>query len=340
MMHMKILFIGMGSIGQRHLQNIQSLYGKDVECFAMRNTSHNNHIKDGVATPVKDLNEYYQIGVFQTLDEALNEYAYDAVFITNPSSLHSEVILKCLDYQINIFVEKPLCINLKEAQEIKSKLTYSNSILYVGYQTHFDPIFRKVYDLIANSKLGDVVSARFEWCTFLPDHHKYEDYRTGYAARSDLGGGVLLGLSHEIDVILSFFGLPDTIRAIESSNKKLEINADDTVMILCKYSDNNFPLSLILSYSQVTETRGFRIQCENGLIDCDWNGGVVNITDRNKSDAPQAFESNMLRNEIFTSQTKSFIDAVHRKDSSITNIDNSINILKFIENVKKGIECE
>ena len=68
MIHMKILFIGMGSIGQRHLQNIQSLYGKDVECFAMRSTSHNNHIKDGVATPVKDLNEYYQIGVFQTLD--------------------------------------------------------------------------------------------------------------------------------------------------------------------------------------------------------------------------------------------------------------------------------
>ena len=112
----------MGSIGQRHLQNIQSLYGKDVECFAMRNTSHNNHIKDGVATPVKDLNEYYQIGIFQTLDEALNEHAYDAVFITNPSSLHSEAILKCLDYQINIFVEKPLCTDYKEGLILLNQL--------------------------------------------------------------------------------------------------------------------------------------------------------------------------------------------------------------------------
>jgi len=192
--------------------------------------------------------------------------------------------------------------------------------------------------LIVSNELGDVVSARFEWCTFLPDHHKYEDYRMGYAARNDLGGGVLLGLSHEIDVILSFFGLPDTIRAIESSNKKLEINADDTIMALCEYSNNSFPLSLVLSYSQVTETRGFRIQCENGLIDCDWNSGVINITDRNKSDTPEAFESNMLRNEIFMSQTKSFIDAVRRKDDSITNINNSINILEFIENVRKGME--
>ena len=334
---MNILFIGMGSIGQRHLQNIQTIYGKDVRCFAVRTTSHNNYIKDGVAKVVESLSEHYQIGIFNSIGEALNKQTYDVVFITNPSSLHSETILKCLDYQINIFVEKPLCINLKEADEIKNKLIHTNSILYVGYQTHFDPIFQKVNDLIASNELGDVVSARFEWCTFLPDHHRYEDYRAGYSARSDLGGGVLLGLSHEIDVILSFFGLPDTIRAIESSNKKLEISAEDTVMTLCEYSNNNFPLSLILSYSQVTETRGFRIQCENGLIDCDWNNGVVNITDRNKSDVPQAFESNMLRNELFISQTKSFIDAVQHKDSSIINIDNSVNILKFIENVKKGM---
>ncbi len=336
---MKILFIGMGSIGQRHLQNIQSLYGKDVECFAVRSISHNNHIKDGVATPVKDLNEYYQIGVFKTLDAALNGHAYDAVFITNPSSMHSETILKCLDFKINIFVEKPLCVSFKEAERIKNKLTNTNSILYVGYQTHFDPVFQKAKDLIAGNELGDVVSARFEWCTFLPDHHKYEDYREGYAARSDLGGGVLLGLSHEIDVVLSLFGMPNTIKAIESKNKKLDIGADDTIMALCGYSKDghNFPLSLVLSYSQVFETRNFRIQCEDGFIDCDWNNRKISVVERNKSEVPEIFESNMSRNEIFIAQTKGFIGAIRCKDISIINIDNSINILKFIENVKKGM---
>jgi len=337
---MKILFIGMGSIGQRHLQNIQSLYGKEVKCFAVRSTLHNNYIKDGIATVVENLANHYQIGVFSSLDEALVGQTYDAVFITNPSSLHSNTILKCLSYQISIFVEKPLCINSKEAREIKNKLIYTDSILYVGYQTHFDPIFKKVNDLIVSKELGSVVSARFEWCTFLPDHHKYEDYRTGYAARNDLGGGVILGLSHEVDVIVNFFGMPDIIKAVESSNKKIDISADDTIMALCKYSiddKNLFSLSLVLSYSQVVETRGFRIQFENGFIDCDWNNGKVNIVDRRKVDSHKTFESNMSRNEIFIEQTKFFIEAVRCKDTSIINIENSINILKFIENIKTGL---
>ena len=336
---MKILFIGLGSIGQRHLQNIQSLYGEDVECFAVRSTLHNNYIKDGFATTVKDLNRHYKIGVFKTLEAALNEHEYDSVFITNPSSMHLETILNCLDKKINIFVEKPLCITFEEAQIIENKLTNTNSILYVGYQTHYDPIFQKAKDLIASNQLGDVVSARFEWCTFLPDHHQYEDYREGYAARSDLGGGVLLGLSHEIDIVLSLFGMPNTINAIESKNKKLDINADDTVMVLCGYSKNglNFPVSLVLSYSQVFETRNFKIQCENGLIDCDLNKGKISFVDLKKSEIPEVLESSMNRNEVFLAQTQNFINAVRFKDASIINIDNSINVMKFIKNLKKGI---
>ena len=330
----------MGSIGQRHLQNIQTLYGQDVKCFAVRNTSHNNYIKNGVAKSVKDLNEFYKIGVFKTLEEALSKYEYDAVFVTNPSSMHAETILKCLDCKINIFVEKPLCINFEEAERIKNKLKTTSAILYIGYQNHFDPVFKKSKKLIVGNKLGDIVSARFEWCTFLPDHHKYEDYTEGYAARNDLGGGVLLGLSHEIDAVISLFGMPNTIKAIESKNKKLNISADDTVMVLCSYSqkNHNFPLSIILSYSQVFETRNFKIQCEDGLIDCDLNKGKVSIIERNKLEKFEVFESNMSRNEIFLAQTKNFINAIVNKNTSITNIDKSLKVLKFIDTIRKEIQ--
>ena len=337
---MKILFIGMGSIGQRHLQNLRSLYGKEMKCFAVRTTLHNTYIKDGIARLVNDLAGFYKIEVFKSLKEALNEQEYDAVFITNPSSLHSKMILTCLDYRVNIFVEKPLCISTNEAREINDKLSHTNSILYVGYQTHFDPIYKKVRDCIRSNGLGSVVSARFEWCTFLPDHHKYEDYQSSYAAREDLGGGVLLGLSHEIDVLLNFFGVPTLIKAVESTNRNLNISADDTMMVLCKYFEhyeNQFSLSLVLSYSQVFETRGFRIHLENGFIDCDWNKGTVNIVDRAKLSTPEIFQSKMTRNQIFCDQTKYFIDAVRRKDTSITNIENSLKILNFIENTKMAL---
>ena len=336
---MKILFIGLGSIGQRHLQNLKLIYGSNIKFYAVRTTSHNNYIKDGLSKKINDLNDHYEIELFKSIDEAMQKNKYDSVFITNPSSLHAETIIKCLEFRVNIFVEKPLCVTTEEGEIIKNKLKNSDSILYIGYQNHFDPLFQKVKDLICSKKLGDLVSARFEWCTYLPDHHKYEDYKKSYAARSDLGGGVLLGLSHEIDMIISLFGQPNTITALKSNNKKINLRVDDTIMALCDYSNKNnkFILNLTLSYSQILETRNFKIHLEEGFIDCDLNERKITILDSKKSETPEIFESNISRNEIFISQTKQFIKAITSNDKSIINIDNSINILNFIKSIKSQV---
>lgn len=334
---MKILFIGLGSIGQRHIQNIKYLYGKKVKFDAVRTISHNNLIKDGSLEKVKDLNNFYKINTYKKIEDAMKENKYDAVFITNPSSLHAATVLKCLEFKVNIFVEKPLCVSIKEADMIKKKLKKNKSILYVGYQNHFDPMFQKVKDMVYSKKLGDLVSARFEWCTYLPNHHKYEDYKKGYAARSDLGGGVLLGLSHEIDMIISLFGLPSAITALKSNNKKINLSVDDTILALCDYSNknNNFALSLTLSYSQIYETRNFRIHFEDGFVECDFNQRKVIILDNKKSGLSKVFKSNLSRNKIFIAQTKEFINAIRKGDISINNIDNSINIINFIKDIKR-----
>ncbi len=286
------------------------------------------------------MNQFYQICVFKTLESAFSEHKYDAVFITNPSAMHLNIVLNCLAYKTNIFVEKPLCVSFEEAKRINDKFKNTDSILYVGYQTHFDPVFNQVKNLTSKKKLGDVVSVRFEWCTFLPDHHKYENYRKGYAARRDLGGGVMLGLSHEIDAIISLFGMPNTVKAIETKNKKLDINADDTVMVLFGYSQKNqkFPLSLILSYSQVFETRNFKIQFEDGLIDCDLNKGTLSVIDRRNLYTSQTFDSNLSRNDIFLAQTKNFMNAVINKDTSIINIDKSLDVLNLIDKIRQELK--
>lgn len=338
---MKILFIGMGSIGQRHIQNIKFLFGKDLEFFSVRTSNHNLLIKDGIAKPVKDLNDYYDIKeVFKNLDDALKKFKFDAVFITNPSSMHAKTILRCLDFNTNIFVEKPMCVNYEEALRINNKLRKCDCILYIAYQSRFDPIFKKTKEIITNNKLGSILSARFEWCTFLPDHHKYEDYRYGYAARKDLGGGVLLGLSHELDIILNLFGYPNSIDAIESKSRKINIEADDTVMALCKYSNKlkKFPLSIILSYSQVYETRNFRIQFDNGFIDCNWCTRKMIIVDRKKTKRTEIFHSKINRNDVFKLQTSYFFDCIKKKDFSINNIESSLNIMKLIKNIRINLK--
>ena len=66
----------------------------------------------------------------------------------------------------------------------------------------------KAKQLLDDGVIGRPLSARFFVGEYLPDFHPDEDYRKGYSARADLGGGVMLTLIHDIDLATWFFGSP------------------------------------------------------------------------------------------------------------------------------------
>ena len=105
---MKILFIGLGGIGQRHLRNLYAKFGDSASFIAYR-------VRDSrkTVTPTLTIDEgvdfikKYNVTVFSDLDEALSE-APDVAFICNPSSLHTFACTKAAMAGCHIFVEKPL----------------------------------------------------------------------------------------------------------------------------------------------------------------------------------------------------------------------------------------
>jgi len=333
---MNILFMGLGSIGQRHLQNLISTFGNEFDYYAVRNTSHNVYIKDGVAKDVSSLAKIYGLIEFFDIDKAFETVKFDIVYITNPSSMHLEGIKRAVKEGCAVFVEKPLCVDMVEVEKIK-QFHAKDSIVYVGYQTQFDPLYQALKDLIASRDFGMPVSFRSEWGTYLPDHHKYEDYRRGYAARKSLGGGVLLGLSHELDIILDIFGFPLAVASVESKNRQLEIEADDTFSVLCKFENNGIQFSgtLNLSYSQKFETRFLNLHFEKGFISFDFVKRTCAYL-LGKMTEPTVIHSSVTRNETFTKQTIAFIDAVKNKDFNFDNFDRAASVVNFVENIKNG----
>jgi predicted dehydrogenase len=84
---------GLGSIGQRHVRNLRALLGDQVEILAYRNRAASPVLNaDMTVKSGADLESTYQIRSFANLDDALNEKP-DAVFITNPNTLHVPVAL-------------------------------------------------------------------------------------------------------------------------------------------------------------------------------------------------------------------------------------------------------
>ncbi len=207
-----ILIAGLGSVGRRHLANLQSLGWTDIRV-----------LRSGLATlPECDLRG---VPVFTRLDEALDP-APLAVIVATPTALHLPVALAAARVGAHLLIEKPVSHNLTGLDALAAEVSRRHLQVLVGYQFRFHPGLQQIKTWIDAGAIGDVVSAQVHWGEHLPDMHPWEDYRHGYAARTDLGGGVLLTLCHPFDYLRWLLGEIDTVTGVAAVRNPLAVDVD------------------------------------------------------------------------------------------------------------------
>src|SRR4051812_39280480 len=117
---MRVLFCGLGGIGQRHLRNLRFMLGDQLEAHAYRVRRQSHRLLDNLSlAPDGDLEKDYQITVHTELDRALAAQP-DVVFVCNPSSHHTPVALAAAKAGAHIFIEKPVSNSLSQLDELLS----------------------------------------------------------------------------------------------------------------------------------------------------------------------------------------------------------------------------
>jgi predicted dehydrogenase len=101
--------------------------------------------------------------------------------------------------------------------------------------------------------------------TYLPEWHPWEDYRQSYAARGELGGGVLPTLDHEIDFLNWCLGTPQSAAGRSWNSGTLGIEADDTAILTVDYP-GGVAATFSLSMCRRDKSRGFELVGENGTL--------------------------------------------------------------------------
>lgn len=315
----KILIIGLGSIGQRHLRNLRYLLKDDVDIWAVRTRRLQYVITDQLTLDLKaNIEERYKIRVFNELEEALNE-GPDIVFITNPTSLHIPAALAAAQAGCHLFIEKPLSHNYDGIPELITIVESNKSVCFIGYQLRFHPCVKKVKSLLTNGAIGKLMAVRLEVGEYLPDWHQYEDYRQSYAARKDLGGGVILTQIHELDLIYDWFGLPRRVFAVGGHLSSLEIDVPDVASILyeCDYADHTLPVHVQLDYLQRPPNRKYQFIGEQGKIYVDLNVLTVHKIEA-KSDCEKKYNfSGVPRNQMFLDELVHFLACVRGEEEPI-----------------------
>ncbi len=208
---MKILIVGLGSIGQRHAGCLQKISGVDIAVL---------RTKKGTLKETSGFTEFYN------LEDAL-AYRPDGVIISNPTSLHVETALPFLQSGIKTLIEKPVADTAADAE----KLTTYSAHLRVAYCVRFLPLISIIKEIAAQET---VFKLSFKRSYYLPKWHPYADYRTEYTAKRLLGGGVIRTLSHEIDLMLYLFGEPVQTVGVTDKISPLEIDTDDFAFVSCK----------------------------------------------------------------------------------------------------------
>ena len=292
---MKFLIAGLGSIGRRHFRNLLALGERDILLYRTQLSS----LPD---------DELAGFPVETDLQVAL-AHNPQAVIISNPTALHLDVAIPAAEAGCSLLLEKPVSHSLEGVERLELALQNGGGKILVGFQFRFHPTLRKAAYIIQSGELGKLLSAQAHWGEFLPDWHPWEDFRQGYSARSDLGGGVVLTLSHPLDYLRFLIGEVGSVWAFTSS-RGLDMKVEDTAEIGLRFKSGVIG-SLHLDYNQRPPAHHFEIIGTQGNLRCDNSDGSLDVYDADKQTRknlmpPAGFD----RNQLFLDEMSHFLSVV------------------------------
>jgi predicted dehydrogenase len=241
--------VGLGSIGRRHAANLEALGRKVLAVRSRPGPGELGSIADAAAAGAT------------------------ALVIATPTSEHVEALRGALAAGLHAYVEKPLAHDSGGVEALLDEAEARGLVVATGYNLRFHPALEEVKAAIAAGRIGRLLSVRAEVGQYLPDWHPGEDYRRSYAARRDLGGGALLTLTHELDLVRWIAGevVECNGRALRVSS--LELDVDDVADIVCRHASGALS-SVHADFLDRAYNRRSRWVGELGTIAWEWRGPV------------------------------------------------------------------
>jgi predicted dehydrogenase len=325
---MKFMIAGLGSIGRRHLRNLQALGEKDILLYR----SHRSSLPD---------DELAGLPVETDLQAALGRRP-DAVIIANPTALHLEVAIPAAQAGAALLIEKPISHSPAGWTELR-KAAGAGAPILTGYHFRHHPTLQQAARLLQEGAIGNPISAHAHWGEYLPAWHPWEDFHQSYSARADLGGGVILTLSHPLDYLLWLLGPVQAVSAFTTRTGLLEKDGqipdvEDSAEIVLRFTSKAqaqrtgaaAPLaSLHLDYLQRPPAHWLHINGESGYLHWDNQTGVLEFCRAAHPERKEIFSppDGFTRNDLFVAEMQHFIQVARRETQPLCSLEDGLNAL-------------
>ncbi len=319
----RFLIAGLGSIGRRHLRNLVTLGEKDIVLLR----SHRATLPD------EELSGYPEE---TDLDAALEKYRPQAVIVSNPTALHLNVAVPAARQGCALLLEKPISDSMKGLRELEEAGRHGRARVLMAFQFRFHPGLVLARQMIREQAIGRVFSASVHYGEYLPGWHPWEDYRQGYAARADLGGGVLLTQCHALDYLPWLIGEPEAVSGLVGRFSDLELDVDDTAEITLRLAGSVVG-GIHLDLAQQPPSHQVLIEGTRGSIQCDLLTGMTRVYRAEVStwlDHP--LPAGWERNTMFLDEMKHFIEVAQGIVPPSCTLADGLRVMRVIEAVRRS----
>ena len=323
----RVLIVGYGSIGKRYLRIVRENL-PDATIMVYRHQ------------PVNDIPEMANLVTSSTDD--LCSFAPEAAIIANPAPFHLEISKVLAEMGCHLLIEKPISDKSDGVADFLETIRAAGVICQIGYNLRYLPSLSRFRDLINEGLVGWPLSVRCEIGQYLPNWRPDTDYRAGVSARSDLGGGVLLELSHEIDYLRWIFGEIEWVSGWIGNVSDLDIDVEDAAHLLFGFQSKELtkPVVANLNLDSIRHdtTRVCTVIGVDGSLR--WNGmtGVIDIYKPGGNGWVEYLVMPHQRDDSYRAQWTDFLSAISDNKEPLVNGSAGLAVLKIVEAAKASAQ--
>ena len=319
----RVLIVGFGSIARKHIRTLN----KNWPSFEI------GIYKKGILLECEELN--FTKKLFTTYQECLG-WLPNYVIIASPCTFHLEQALYFARQGIPILIEKPIGKGSESKKDWEELFSLSKRVpIMVGYVFRHDECLKELQKILSLNSYGKTIEIESYCGSWLPDWRPKSNYKKSVSAQNKLGGGVLLELSHEIDLINNLFGPVEIKYASSFNTNTLAIDVEDIALIQAECLKCRF-ITIKLNFCSKPQERYLKIRFSKANLIWELDNQIIKIKESEGNELI-LYKSKKDSDYKYKKQLENFFKFIENKEDSPCSVEDAYETLRLISKSKGTI---
>jgi predicted dehydrogenase len=324
---MKILVVGLGSMGRRRLRNLRVLGVEDVSAFEPHPERR------------QQVADEFGIQTWSSFEAAL-EARPDALVISTPPDHHTEYALEAARRGIHFFTEASVVSH--DMAELLKLVEGKPIVAAPSCTLRFHPSVVTMRERIAAGAIGRVLAVTQHTGQYLPDWHPWEDYRHFYVAKRETGAAREI-VPFELIWMTYLFGPIASLSGDVTKVSDLDVDIDDYYAALLRFQ-SGVRANLVVEVVSRAAVRTARIIGSEGTLVWDWNAKLVReyrASDQQWHDFPEPPPvrgpgGDWVAENMYIEEMRHYVGAITGELTYPYSVREDLGILNLLETIESS----